>query len=228
MFQKKKRVPVQNFLPPNLINGIESKRGTKDQWMKDLGMEPNKFTIFLGTGSEGANNHLSLLKTLLPISNSIQVIVVCGKNQILFHRISRWVKNNQSLTVHLDGFSTCVHEYMRLSDAVVTRGGSNISTEALFFQCPILFNCIGGTMPQERLTIQYFLNHGAGAAFRSVHDFNKIISDWMTYSEDYKNFQMNLRRIRLKDNPKKLISQIIEFASTSIRCDSQIRTEIPV
>src|SRR6266566_418424 len=48
--------------------------------VKKLELEPDLFTVFLTTGSNGANNHLDLLPALVRHAGRCQAIVVCGRN----------------------------------------------------------------------------------------------------------------------------------------------------
>ena len=57
---------------------------------KRLGLDPDKFTVFLATGGNGANNHLDLLPKLLPHADRAQAIVICGKNREAYNQLVHW------------------------------------------------------------------------------------------------------------------------------------------
>jgi processive 1,2-diacylglycerol beta-glucosyltransferase len=132
----------------------------------ELGLDPHRFTLLLAAGAAGANNHVRLLDRLATISGT-QAIAFCGRSERAFAAISRWKEAHPSFPLHVEGYSTRVHELLQAADCVISRGGSNTTAEALYHGCPMLFNRIGGVMPQERLTLNYFISQGAAHGFSS-------------------------------------------------------------
>lgn len=203
----------QNILPPYTFLEREQCTFNRDEFrVKNLELKPEKFTVFLTTGSVGANSHLRLLAVLLEFSDRVQAIVVCGKNQALFTKVFNWRKENSKLNIHLEGYSTRMHQLIRASDVIVSRGGSNTATEALFFGCPIIFNCMSGVMPQERLTINFFIHRQAAIKIKDSGDFKTIISKWLHGPESYQKIRENFQALHRDDHPKRLIKQVMERA----------------
>ncbi len=57
---------------------------------KQLGLDPERFTVFLATGGNGANNHFALLPALLKHADRIQAIIICGKNKETYNELIHW------------------------------------------------------------------------------------------------------------------------------------------
>jgi processive 1,2-diacylglycerol beta-glucosyltransferase len=196
------------FLPPEAFteaNQIEFPEAAREQ----LGLKADRFTLFLATGGFGANHHLDFLKALLPLAGQVQVIVVCGRNQQVFERLSRWKEGNPQLDLYIEGYSTRIADFMQISHAIVTRGGANTTMEALHFGCPLLYNAMGGLMPQERCTVRYFLQHEAARLLRSPNDLRHIVEEWAPLGEAYTTFQSNLSRLHFEEDPRDLIDLIL-------------------
>ena len=112
---------------------------------KVLGLEGNRFTLLLAAASSGANHHRKLLDVLKGLSDRLQAIVICGKDEGVYRFLKRWKARNPDFPLFLEGYSNQVPKLIQASNAVVTRPGSNTSAEALYFGCPLIFNGIGGS-----------------------------------------------------------------------------------
>jgi processive 1,2-diacylglycerol beta-glucosyltransferase len=177
-----------------------------------LEIKPDRFTVFIATGGNGANNHLELLPKLLPHADKLQAIVICGKNRAAYNQVVHWRAEHPELEIFVDGFSEQVHLLMQVSDAVVTRGGTTTCAKALHFRCPIIFNAIGGIMPQEELTVKFFRNGQGAEQIANAEDFGAIIDRWMTNVREYRKLRDNFLELRYEENPTVVIEEIVNLA----------------
>lgn len=205
---REKTAVFHKFLPPESFQNPLSDQ-SKREYLTRIGLDPSKFTVFLATGGFGANHHVDFLKAMLPLADRIQVIVICGRNKKILEKVVRWNSDHESLSCHIEGFSTQVAEFMQVADAVVTRGGANTTMEALHFDCPMLYNSLGGLMPQEMCTVRYFLDAGAAALIRSAGDLPKILQQWQDLAEPYQIVKNRLRELHIKEDPRDLIDLIL-------------------
>jgi processive 1,2-diacylglycerol beta-glucosyltransferase len=180
---------------------------------KQLGLDPDKFTVFLATGSNGANNHLELLPALVKYPDRIQAIIICGKNKETYNELIHWRALHPEFTCYIEGFSDVVHLHMQVSDAIVTRGGTTTCAKALNFQCPIIFNAFGGIMPQEELTWKFFRNGAASEKIEDAADFAHIIDTWMTDPASYTHVRENFLKLRYEEDPTILIDEVVALAN---------------
>jgi processive 1,2-diacylglycerol beta-glucosyltransferase len=180
---------------------------------KRLGLKPDKFTVFLATGGNGANNHFDLLPTLLRHAVKLQAIVICGRNVEAYSALVRWRNRHPEFDCYIEGFSESVHLHMQASDAIVTRGGTTTCAKALHFRCPIIFNAFGGIMPQEELTWKFFRNGADSRKIENGGDFARIIDGWMQHPEQYSAYRERFLRLRYDENPTVLIDEIVALAN---------------
>ena len=180
---------------------------------KRLGLDPDKFTVFLATGSNGANNHLDLLPTLLAHAGRVQAIVICGLNKETYNQLVHWRATHPEFDCHVEGYSDIVHLYMQASDVIVTRGGTTTCAKALHFKCPIIFNAFGGIMPQEELTWKFFRNGAASEKIEDAADFANIIDRWITNPAAYAAVRENFLKLRYEEDPTILIDELVALAN---------------
>jgi processive 1,2-diacylglycerol beta-glucosyltransferase len=184
---------------------------------KRLGLDPERFTVFLATGGNGANNHAALLPVLLRYADRVQAIIICGRSKETFNELIHWRALNPELNCYIEGFSDNVHLLMQASDVIVTRGGTTTCAKALHFRCPIIFNAFGGIMPQERLTWKFFSNGAASEKIEDAADFARIIDRWMANTETYGHVRDNFLRLRYEEDPTVIIDEVVALANEVAR-----------
>jgi processive 1,2-diacylglycerol beta-glucosyltransferase len=180
--------------------------------VEKLHLEPDRSTVFLATGGNGANNHLALLEEFLPHADRLQAIVICGRNRESYNEVTHWRAAHPQLACFVDGFSEDVHLLMQVSDAIVTRGGTTTCAKALHFSCPIIFNAMGGIMPQEELTVKFFRNAGAAELIASGADFAAVIDRWMADRRSYERLRRSFLALRYEEDPRHVIEELVDLA----------------
>jgi processive 1,2-diacylglycerol beta-glucosyltransferase len=145
--------------------------------------------------------------------SGVQAIAFCGRSARALRRIERWKKAHPDFPLHVEGYSTRVHELLQASDCVVSRGGANTTAEALFLGCPILFNRLGGVMPQERLTLNYFIGHGTARQFSTARAFEVLLRELSGRPETLAALRANLRLMRSGDHPSNLARRLLALAA---------------
>jgi processive 1,2-diacylglycerol beta-glucosyltransferase len=201
-----------HLMQPRQHVGFMNAEQRRDYLEGELELRSELFTVFLATGGNGANNHLGLLSALLPYADRIQAVVICGRNREVYNQVLHWRAENPQFNCFLDGFSEEVHLLMQVSDVIVTRGGTTSCAKALHFRCPILFNAIGGVMPQEALTVKFF-SHGAGVELiKSPADLNRVMQNWMAYPASYQQFRKDFLKLRYEEDPTKVITELVDLA----------------
>lgn len=200
-----------NLMHPAVYDGIMNNKERRDFLLNDLSLSPAKLTIFLAAGGLGSNNHLEMLRVLKRYSSRVQAILVCGRNQQLVSRIQEWAIGNPDFQIYLEGYSNRMHQLIQVSDAIVSRGATTCA-EALFFGVPIIFNAIGGVMPQERLTFKYFYREGAAVKLSNINDFNYQLGLWLSHKREYLLMQERCKQIGIIEDPSKLINELVGLA----------------
>lgn len=179
-----------------------------------LGLRRDRFTVFLATGGNGANNHFELLPTLLRYADRIQAVIICGKNKQTYNELVHWRALHPEFACYIEGYSEIVHLLMQVSDVIVTRGGTTTCAKALHFECPIIFNAFGGIMPQEELTWKFFRNGAASDKIEDGKDFARIIDTWMADPSTYDGVRANFLKLRYEEDPTVLIDELIDLGNS--------------
>ena len=204
-----------NFLGPDTFAATMSPQERRNYKENKLGLSAEKFTILLATGKAGFNHHLRFLNILAKYPHKSQAIAVCGSNRSVHQELISWQKEHPRYALYLEGYSEYFPQLIQSCDAIITRGGANTATEALFFGCPLIFDTMSGLMPQERLTLNYFSAHGAAAVVRSTEELHNLLKNWMEFSDDYKTVKNRMAGLRASDNPATFVQKMVDRAKRS-------------
>lgn len=177
-----------------------------------LGLRSDRKIVLLTTGGAGSNNHVSLLEVLKTHADQYQAVVICGRNQRAFFEARQWQSNNPDFVCHITGYSNEIHLYMQAADFVITRGGTTTCAEALHFNCPIVFNGIGGVMPQEKLTVKYFIQDDAAVKISKPQDLERLLADWYRWPSKFSELKKRFALMGFKDDPRDTVRLLVELA----------------
>lgn len=147
--------------------------------LKDkFGMDKNKFTVLISTGSFGFG---PIEETVELLHKDVQIAVVCARNQKLYDKLK--AKNYPGVFVF--GFVDNVEELMAVSDVIVTKpGGLSISESLSMELFPLFIAPIPG---QETENIKALENYGIGMQIKDLDNIKEAV-------------------LNLKNNPAKLSS----------------------
>jgi processive 1,2-diacylglycerol beta-glucosyltransferase len=149
---------------------------------EELGLEPGRFTLLLSTGANSAQNHVALLNALKqsgPMPAPMQVVALCGHDERALAEIQSWAAQNPAFLVRALPQVRHLAQLMRATSAVVARPGTGTTTEAILSGVPMLFNTLGGIMPQEVITVKFCRERGFGQVLRRPADLAATIRRWL-------------------------------------------------
>lgn len=159
--------------------------------------------LVLATGGNGANNHLALLEQLLPLAGQLEVVALAGRRPSVRAQIEDWAWSHPELAISVLGFQgpEAMVELYRRAWAVVARPGARTATEALLLGCPLVFNVMGSTMPQEWLARRYFQERGLETVIRRPGDLCSVVERWLVEPALLRELRRRLREQRLAADP---------------------------
>ena len=192
---------------------------------EQLQLDPNEFILLLNASSRGAHNHVRFLEALKQRRVDAQVVLLCGKSQITESAVSAWAGANPDARVRLLPHNTNVGQLMRSVSAIVARPGTGTTSEAIVSGCPLLLNCVGGIMPQERITVKFCRDHGVAQLVRSPEELARTVAEWRERPELPASIHRAMRIACPPSHPGDIVRTI---ASLGVKADSTAATRIPV
>jgi processive 1,2-diacylglycerol beta-glucosyltransferase len=175
--------------------------------------KPSKeFTLLLSASSRGANNHIAFLEALKEEGIDGDVKILCGKSTATQEQVTRWSEQNKTLHVQIVPSDTNIAALLRSVSAVVARPGVGTTCEAIMAGCPLLLNCLGGTMPQERITVKFCREHRLAQTIHSANDLARVVSIWMKDRSPTEMIRRNMEAVRPKSDPREIVTSVAALA----------------
>ena len=142
---------------------------------------------------------LMLVSQLLGVKPEVNVIILTNNNQKFYHII----KNNfvDEKRLHLVLWTDAMHEYMKLSDVVITKAGGLTVSECLILKEPMII--INPILGQEEYNAEFVQKNNFGKWVKNVDEIAKVLPEMILLS---KNKQMDLLE---QENPcKKIFNEL--------------------
>jgi 1,2-diacylglycerol 3-beta-galactosyltransferase len=136
---------------------------------KKLALDPNLPTGIVLFGGHGSSAMLDIIKRLDRGKSNLQLILICGKNQKLLAKI-RSLETETRFPIFAEGFTQEIDYYMSISDFFIGKPGPGSISEALQFHLPVIVECNGRTLPQERYNAQWVTENRVGIVLKSFRD----------------------------------------------------------
>ena len=125
--------------------------------LEKLSISPDLPLYLLGTGANGANQHIPVLNALNNGDSKFQVVALCGNNNKVFNEI-----NNLKGLLNFKVFPLPTIDdvemvsLLKSAEFLFARPGAGTTTEAVVCGTPMLFDISGGIMPQERNNLNFW------------------------------------------------------------------------
>ena len=177
----------------------------------ELGLEPDRFTLLLSTGGSGAQNHRAMLRALAPLHARLQVIALCGRDGPARAELEAWIARACPLPVRCLGFTDRMPALLRLASAVVARAGATTAGEALLGGCPVIFNGLGGMMPQELPTWRWFRARGIGVVAFTAAGVRDRVVRWLERPAEWSAIRERMDRLRDGTTPQAALEKLLDM-----------------
>ncbi|MDE1171172.1 MAG: glycosyltransferase [Verrucomicrobium sp.] len=174
----------------------------------ELDLDGGVFTVILSTGANSANNHLRFLPELRKIGRPLQVIALCGHNEATRREVLRFAEEQPApgLTIRALPSTDRMALLMRKAGAIVARPGSGTTNEAIQSGCPLIFNRLGGLMPQEIITQKFCEKHGLSAGINDAASLARLLREWIDNPELPRGMADRMRAARPRQHPTGILA----------------------
>ncbi|MCG8596052.1 MAG: hypothetical protein MI785_17055 [Kiloniellales bacterium] len=201
-----------HLLKPSFYDRRMSATERSAYLIERLGLAADRFTLLLATGGAGAQNHAALLDSLLKHAGRLQAIVLCGQSDEVREDLRAWQARHPGFGLAVLPHSDEMGRLLQVASAVVARPGTTTTAEALQSGCPIIFNRIGGTMPQEYCTLRYFRILDLAPCVFAPGEIARRLDPWLTEPETYERYLARFRAAKMADDPEALVAAVLEPA----------------
>lgn len=138
-----------------------------------LGLHPDLPTGLVMFGGYGSSRMLTIARRLAESRLRTQLIFLCGNNQRLQRKLAAM---DLPFPHFIEGFTSHIPYFMRLSDYFVGKPGPGSLSEALVMGLPVIVERTVSTMVHERFNTDWILRNGFGVVLRSFAEIAQAVA----------------------------------------------------
>jgi processive 1,2-diacylglycerol beta-glucosyltransferase len=150
-----------------------------------LGLDPEKFTVFVNAGWVGGGNIPQIFRELARGELDVQAIFLAGKNDDL-RAVAETIALDAPFPIKVIGYSDEIEKLMSAANVMISKLGGLTTFEALACRLPIIADMITEPMPQEAGTADLIEQRGAGVMLKRSTDIvpvvRRMVEDEIHYS----------------------------------------------
>lgn len=178
---------------------------------QEMGLDPEKFTVFINAGWIGGGNIPHIFQKMVesgsPLGES-QAIFLAGRNEELKSRMERLAAGARFPTKVI-GYSSSMERLMSAADVMVSKLGGLTTFEALASRLPIIADVTTPPMPQESQTANLIFRHNAGLMLKRTEDIVPTIRRLLNEPAELLEMKLAASRIAIPDATQRIVDHLM-------------------
>jgi len=172
-----------------------------------LGLDPEKFTVFVNAGWIGGGNIPDIFRELVRGDLNVQAIFLAGKNEEL--RVeAETLASRANFPVKVIGYSEHVEQLMQAANVMISKLGGLTTFEALACRVPIIADTITPPMPQESGAATMLVKRGAGVLLRRATDIVPEVRRMVEDSRYYAAMRAATAGMAMPGSTRRIVEEI--------------------
>lgn len=172
-----------------------------------LGLDPDKFTVFVNAGWIGGGNIPQIFRELVQGELDVQAIFLAGKNEDL-RAVAESIATDASFPVKVIGYSDEIEQLMSAANVMISKLGGLTTFEALACRVPIIADVITDPMPQEAGTAKLIAQRGAGVMLNRASDVVNVVRRMMEDEVHYSRMRAATANLALPNSTQYIVEEI--------------------
>jgi len=141
---------------------------------RSLGLSPDLTTGLVLFGGHGSNVIADIVRRLDESKLDVQLVVICGRNDKLAQQLRA---RTGRMPIFVEGFTTRIPYYMRLSDFFIGKPGPGSLSEAVAMKLPVITECNSWTLPQERYNADWIRENQIGLVVKNFRTIDMAVGE---------------------------------------------------
>lgn len=177
----------------------------------ELGLDPERFTIFVNAGWIGGGNIPRIFGEMVRSGEQLrdtQAVFVAGHNEELRRETTAMAKRAPFPTKVI-GFTHAMDRVMRAADVMVSKLGGLTTFEALASRLPIIADTTTAPMPQEMNTAGLIVRHHAGILLEKAGEVVPIIRRLLRDPAEHAAMRLAAARLAVPDATRRVVEELV-------------------
>jgi UDP-N-acetylglucosamine:LPS N-acetylglucosamine transferase len=172
-----------------------------------LGLDPEKFTVFVNAGWIGGGNIPLIFKELVRGELDVQAIFLAGKNEDL-RKAAESIAMDAPFPIKVIGYSDEIEKLMSAANVMISKLGGLTTFEAMACRVPIIADMITAPMPQEIGTANMIAESGAGVMLKRSEDIVPVVRRMMEDEVHYSRMRAATVGLALPNATRQIVEEI--------------------
>lgn len=172
-----------------------------------LGLDAEKFTVFVNAGWIGGGNIPQIFKELVRGELDVQAIFLAGKNEDL-RAAAESMALDAPFPIKVIGYSDEIEKLMNAANVMISKLGGLTTFEALACRVPIIGDLITEPMPQEAGTADLIAQRGAGVMLRRSIDVVPVVRRMMEDEVHYSRMRAATVGLAIPNATRQIVEEI--------------------
>lgn len=172
-----------------------------------LGLDGEKFTVFVNAGWEGGGNIPQIFRELIRGELDVQAIFLAGKNEDL-RAAAESMASEAPFPIKVIGYSDEVEKLMSAANVMISKLGGLTTFEAFACRVPIIADVINEPMPQEAGAANLIENRGAGVLLKRSKDVVPVVRRMMEDELHYSKMRAATAGLSAPNSTRQIVEEI--------------------
>jgi processive 1,2-diacylglycerol beta-glucosyltransferase len=172
-----------------------------------LGLDPEKFTVFVNAGWAGGGNIPQIFRELIRGQLDVQAIFLAGKNEDL-RAAAESLASEAPFPIKVIGYSDEIEKLMNAANVMISKLGGLTTFEAFACRVPIIADVITEPMPQEAGAANLIENRGAGVLLKRSADVVPVVRRMMEDEIHYSNMRAATIGLAAPNSTRQIVEEI--------------------
>lgn len=176
---------------------------TKEELRREYKIEKGHSVILLMMGGIGARRCIQYAKKILGMDLKTHLFLCVGKNLKLTSKLEK-IQRHPSNALTVIPFTDKIHEFMILSDLLITKPGPGTINEAIVTGTPVLLDQTGEVLFWEKINIELTKVRGIGSSIQDISELESHLKG-IFFNEPVRN---KLQKAISEVSPNEFVQKI--------------------
>ncbi len=172
-----------------------------------LGLDADKFTVFVNAGWEGGGNIPNIFRELVRGELDMQAIFLAGKNEALKAEVET-LAAEAKFPIKVIGYSDEVEKLLGAANVMISKLGGLSTFEALSCRVPIIADGTTQPMPQEASTVNLIVKSGAAVLLQRASDVVPVVQRMIKDSTHYAAMRAATISVHIPNATRRIVEEI--------------------
>ncbi|HZH90973.1 MAG TPA: hypothetical protein VEX70_10210 [Pyrinomonadaceae bacterium] len=185
-----------------------------------LGLDPQKFTVFVNAGWVGGGNIPDIFRELVRGDLDVQAIFLAGNNQEL-RAEAETIAARANFPVKVIGYSEHVEQLMQAANVMISKLGGLTTFEALACRVPIIADATTAPMPQEAGAGTLIAKRGAGVLLERAADIVPAVRRMAEDTRYYAAMRAATAGLAIPHSTRRIVEEITALIPAPVLAEEE-------